>query len=56
MIWYHFVSGIYILWVPLIILYTILAAMVPGMILIAILLPLSYAFFKRAESYFADVI
>jgi len=33
-----------------------LAAMVPGMILIAILLPLSYAFFKRAESYFADVI
>jgi len=33
-----------------------LTAMVPGMILIAILLPLSYAFFKRAESYFADVI
>lgn len=33
-----------------------LVAMVPGMILIAILLPLSYAFFKRAESYFADVI
>lgn len=33
-----------------------LAAMIPGMILIAILLPLSYAFFKRAESYFADVI
>lgn len=33
-----------------------LAAMVPGMILVAILLPLSYAFFKRAESYFADVI
>jgi len=32
------------------------AAMIPGMILIAILLPLSYAFFKRAESYFADVI
>ena len=33
-----------------------LIAMVPGMILIAILLPLCYAFFKRAESYFADVI
>ena len=33
-----------------------LAAMVPGMVLVAILLPLSYAFFKRAESYFADVI
>jgi lipopolysaccharide transport system permease protein len=33
-----------------------LAAMIPGMILIAILLPLSYVFFKRAESYFADVI
>jgi len=33
-----------------------LTAMIPGMILIAILLPLSYAFFKRAESYFADVI
>jgi lipopolysaccharide transport system permease protein len=33
-----------------------LTAMVPGAILIAILLPLSYAFFKRAESYFADVI
>ena len=33
-----------------------ISAMVPGMILIAILLPLSYAFFKRAESYFADVI
>lgn len=33
-----------------------LTAMVPGMILIAILLPLSYVFFKRAESYFADVI
>jgi lipopolysaccharide transport system permease protein len=144
MVWYHFVPGIYIFWVPFIILYTILAAlsiafvgaainvyyrdvgtalpvllsllmyaspviyplqlvkdkllvhhaagewsnllytlytlnpmagiidafqsvvlrneppdlttMVPGMILIAILLPLSYAFFKRAESYFADVI
>ncbi|CAH1207920.1 Transport permease protein [Candidatus Nitrotoga sp. BS] len=33
-----------------------LAAMVPGIILVAILLPLSYAYFKRAESYFADVI
>lgn len=33
-----------------------LTAMIPGMILVAILLPLSYAFFKRAESYFADVI
>ena len=33
-----------------------LASMVPGAILIAVLLPLSYAFFKRAESYFADVI
>ena len=33
-----------------------IAATVPGLILVAILLPLSYAFFKRAESYFADVI
>ncbi|MFZ1767047.1 MAG: ABC transporter permease [Candidatus Nitrotoga sp.] len=33
-----------------------LMAMIPGMILVTILLPLSYAFFKRAESYFADVI
>jgi len=33
-----------------------LGAMVPGAVLIAVLLPLSYAFFKRAESYFADVI
>ena len=33
-----------------------LLAMIPGMILVAVLLPLSYAFFKRAESYFADVI
>ncbi|WP_223248218.1 ABC transporter permease [Sulfurirhabdus autotrophica] len=33
-----------------------LMAMLPGMILIAILLPLSFLFFKRAESYFADVI
>jgi len=33
-----------------------LAAMIPGAILIAVLLPLSYLYFKRAESYFADVI
>ncbi len=33
-----------------------LNAMVPGAIIIAILLPLSYLYFKRAESYFADVI
>ena len=31
-------------------------AMLPGMILVAIALPISYLFFKRAESYFADVI
>jgi lipopolysaccharide transport system permease protein len=33
-----------------------LSAMIPGAILIAVLLPLSYLYFKRAESYFADVI
>lgn len=33
-----------------------LHAMLPGMVLVAVLLPLSYAFFKRAESWFADVI
>jgi lipopolysaccharide transport system permease protein len=33
-----------------------LAAMVPGAIMITIMLPLSYLYFKRAESYFADVI
>lgn len=33
-----------------------LVAMVPGAISIAVLLPLSYLYFKRAESYFADVI
>lgn len=33
-----------------------LGAMVPGAFFIAVCLPLSYAFFKRAESYFADVI
>lgn len=32
------------------------SAMLPGFIAIIILLPLSYLFFKRAESYFADVI
>jgi lipopolysaccharide transport system permease protein len=32
------------------------SAMWPGMFGVAILLPLSYLFFKRAESYFADVI
>jgi lipopolysaccharide transport system permease protein len=33
-----------------------LGAMVPGMVAVAVLLPLSYLYFKRAESYFADVI
>jgi lipopolysaccharide transport system permease protein len=33
-----------------------LNAMIPGAIMIAIFLPLSYLYFKRAESYFADVI
>jgi lipopolysaccharide transport system permease protein len=32
------------------------AAMIPGALLVAVLLPLSYLYFKRAESYFADVI
>jgi lipopolysaccharide transport system permease protein len=31
-------------------------AMIPGAIMVAALLPLSYLYFKRAESYFADVI
>lgn len=31
-------------------------AMIPGAILIVILLPLSYQYFKRAEAYFVDVI
>lgn len=31
-------------------------AMLPGMIMVAVLLPLSYLYFKRAETYFADVI
>lgn len=33
-----------------------LMAMLPGAIMITVLLPLSYRFFKRAESWFADVI
>ncbi|MDP1902568.1 MAG: ABC transporter permease [Rubrivivax sp.] len=33
-----------------------LAALLPGTLLVAVLLPLSYSFFKRAENYFADVI
>ena len=33
-----------------------LSAMTPGAILVALLLPLSYLYFKRAESHFADVI
>lgn len=33
-----------------------LNAMIPGAIMIALLLPLSFIFFKRAESYFADII
>ena len=32
------------------------SAMAPGAALVAVLLPLSYLFFKRAEAYFADVI
>jgi lipopolysaccharide transport system permease protein len=32
------------------------AVLAPGALLVAVLLPLSYLFFKRAESYFADVI
>jgi len=31
-------------------------AMIPGAILVAIALPISYLFFKRAEAYFSDVI
>jgi lipopolysaccharide transport system permease protein len=31
-------------------------AMLPGMIVVAVVLPLSYLFFKRAEAQFADVI
>lgn len=32
------------------------STMMPGFVLVAILLPLSYMYFKRAEYYFADVI
>jgi lipopolysaccharide transport system permease protein len=32
------------------------AVLAPGAVLVAVLLPLSYLFFKRAEAYFADVI
>jgi lipopolysaccharide transport system permease protein len=32
------------------------AVLAPGALLVVVLLPLSYLFFKRAESYFADVI
>jgi len=32
------------------------SALLPGFILIAILLPVSYLFFKRAENWFADII
>ena len=32
------------------------ATMVPGMLIVGLLFPLSYIFFKRAEKYFADVI
>ncbi len=31
-------------------------AIMPGLVLVLVLLPLSYLYFKRAESYFADVI
>jgi lipopolysaccharide transport system permease protein len=30
--------------------------LLPGAIAVALLLPLSYLYFKRAEAYFADVI
>lgn len=33
-----------------------LGALLPGAVLVAVLLPLSYLYFKRAEAYFADVI
>jgi len=32
------------------------AAMLPGLLLTLVLLPFSYLYFKRAESYFADLI
>jgi len=31
-------------------------ALLPGALAVAVLLPLSYLYFKRAEAYFADVI
>jgi len=33
-----------------------LSTLLPGMILVAVLLPISYMIFKRAEAYFADVV
>jgi lipopolysaccharide transport system permease protein len=33
-----------------------LGALLPGLVAVAVLLPLSYLYFKRAEAYFADVI
>jgi lipopolysaccharide transport system permease protein len=33
-----------------------LGTMLPGAVVVAVLLPLSYLYFKRAEAYFADVI
>lgn len=33
-----------------------IAALWPGMVLVAVLLPISYMIFKRAEAYFADVV
>ena len=33
-----------------------LSVMWPGMLLVAVMLPLSYAVFKRAENYFADIV
>lgn len=33
-----------------------LGAMAPGLVVVAVVLPLSYLFFKRAERHFADVI
>ena len=33
-----------------------LSALLPGIVLVAVLLPISYMTFKRAEAYFADVV
>ena len=33
-----------------------IATLLPGMILVGVLLPISYMIFKRAEAYFADVV